>query len=224
VRTIVITGCSTSFGRVTAFYLAERGWRVLATVRQEAQRAELLAAAAAKGLQDRLSPFSCDITLPADVQRLAQRVAEQGAGLDALLNNAGTNYPGPLELVPFDYVRAQLDINLFAHLAVTQALLPALKNARGTVMNVSALGGHVALPLNGPYNMSKLALEAMSELLRVELAHFGVKVVIVVPGASPTPIWETSRRRGPIEPWRLCAARSRHGTLGPPNRGQRLPA
>ena len=63
-------------------------------------------------------------------------------------------------------------------------------------MNVSALGAHVVMPLNGPYNMSKLGLEAMSEMLRVELSHFGVKVVIVVPGASPTPIWETSLRRG----------------------------
>jgi NAD(P)-dependent dehydrogenase (short-subunit alcohol dehydrogenase family) len=194
-RTIVITGCSTGFGRVTAFYLAERGWRVLATVRQETQRAELLAEATTKGLQDWLSPLLCDITVPADVQRLAQQVAEHGVGLDALLNNAGTNYPGPLELVTLEYVRAQLDINLFAHLAVTQALLPALKKARGTVMYVSAQGARMGLPLNGPYDMSKLALEAMSDVLRVELAHFGVKVVIVVPGASPTPIWETSLRR-----------------------------
>jgi NAD(P)-dependent dehydrogenase (short-subunit alcohol dehydrogenase family) len=155
------------------------------TVRQEAHRAELLAEAAAKGLQDQLSPFLCDITEPADVQRLAQHVAEQGAGLDALLNNAGTNYPGPLELMPLDVVRAQLEINLLAQSAVTQALLPAMKNARGTVMNVSSTGGRITLLLSGLSTMSKIALEAMSEVLRLELAHFGVKVVVVVLLADP---------------------------------------
>lgn len=194
-RTIVITGASTGFGRVTALYLAERGWRVVATVRREDQRADLLAEAAAKGWQDRLRPVLCDITQAADVQRLAQTVAEEGARLDALLNNAGTAYPGALELLPLEYVRAQLDVNLLGHLAVTQALLPGLKAARGTIINVSSIGGRVTFPLYGPYHMSKFALEAMSEVLRLELAHFAVKVVIVAPGSSPTAIWDTGLRR-----------------------------
>ena len=79
-RTIVITGCSTGFGRVTAFYLAQRGWRVVATVRQEAQHAELLAEAAAQGLQDQLLPFLCDITVSADVQRLGKAWRNKGQG------------------------------------------------------------------------------------------------------------------------------------------------
>jgi NAD(P)-dependent dehydrogenase (short-subunit alcohol dehydrogenase family) len=199
-KTIVITGCSTGFGRVTALYLAERGWRVLATVRQEAHRAELLAEVAAKGQSDRLIPVMCDITQAGDVQGLARAVSETGAGLDALVNNAGTAYAGPLELLPMDEVRAQLEINLFGPLAVTQALLPALKQARGTVINVSSIGGRIAFPLHGPYGMSKFALEAMSEVLRLELAHFGVKVVIVAPGASPTAIWDTAMRRAHASP------------------------
>jgi len=194
-KTIVITGCSTGFGRVTAFYFNERGWRVLATVRQEAHKGELLAQASAEGLGDRLIPVLCDITQPEDMERLARAVAEVGPGLDALVNNAGTAYAGPLELLPLSEVRAQLEINLLGHLAVTQALLPALKAARGTLINVSSIGGRIAFPLHGPYGMSKFALEAMSEVLRLELAHFGVKVVIVVPGASPTAIWDTSLRR-----------------------------
>lgn len=209
-KTIVITGCSTGFGRATAFYLAERGWRVVATVRQEAHRAELLAEAAAKGWQDQLLPVICDITQAADVLRLAQTVAGQGTGLDALLNNAGTAYPGPLELLPLDYVRAQLDINLFAQLAVIQALLPALKAARGTLINVSSIGGRVTFPLYGPYHMSKFALEAMSDVLRLELAHFGVRVVTLVPGASPTAIWETGLGRA-----HDGAAFSESGEYGP---------
>ena len=198
--TIVITGCSSGFGRLTAFHLAQHGWHVLATVRQEAQRAELLAEAAARQLSDRLTPILCDITLPADVQRLAQAVVERGPGLDALLNNAGTNYPGPLELLPLDVLRTQFEINLLGHLSVTQALLPALKTARGAVLNVSSTGGSFIIPLSGPYAMSKVALEAMSDVLRLELAHFGVKVIVIVPGPSPTPIWENSLRRAHSAP------------------------
>jgi NAD(P)-dependent dehydrogenase (short-subunit alcohol dehydrogenase family) len=199
-KTIVITGSSTGFGRVTAFFLAERGWRVLATVRQEAHRAELLAEAATKGLQDKLIPVICDIMRVEDVARLAQVAAELGPGLDALVNNAGTAIAGPLELLPLDDVRAQLEINLLAQLAVTQALLPLLKAARGTIINVSSVGGRVTFPMHGPYHMSKFALEAMSDVLRIELAHFGVKVVIVAPGASPTAIWDTALRRAHDSP------------------------
>jgi NAD(P)-dependent dehydrogenase (short-subunit alcohol dehydrogenase family) len=194
-KTIVITGCSSGFGRGTAFYLAERGWRVMATVRRESDRAELLAEATAKSLQERLMPILCDITLPGDVARLAQVIAKQGPCLDALLNNAGTAYAGPLELLPLEDVRAQLEINVFAQLAVTNALLPGLKAGHGTIINVSSVGGRVTFPMHGAYHMSKFALEAMSDVLRLELAHFGVKVVIVVAAASPTAIWETALRR-----------------------------
>ena len=112
-----------------------------------------------------------------------------------MVNNAGTAYTGPLELLPLVDLRAQLEVNLFGQLAVTKALLPALKAARGAILNVSSIGGRVAFPMHGPYHMSKFALEAMSDVLRLELAPFGVKVVIVAPGASPTAIWDTSLRR-----------------------------
>jgi len=198
--TAVITGCSTGFGRVTAFYLAERGWRVLATVRQAAQQAAMLAEAAERGLAGQLVPVLCDITQPPAVAALAQRAADDGAGLSALVNNAGTAFPGPLELLPLADVRAQLEVNLIGQLALIQALLPALKAARGTIINVSSVGGRVTLPVHGAYHMSKFALEAMSEVLRLELAHFGVRVVVAAPGSSPTPIWETSRQRARRSP------------------------
>ena len=194
-KTVVITGCSTGFGRVTALFVAERGWQVIATVRQAAHRAELLADAAARGQADRLIPLICDITRPADVDHLAQAVAHYGPTLDGLVNNAGTAFPGPLEVQPLADVRAQLEVNLFGQLAVTQALLPALKDGHGTIVNVSSIGGRITFPTHGLYHLSKFALEAMSDALRLELAHFGVKVVIVAPGASPTAIWETSLGR-----------------------------
>ena len=194
-KTIVITGCSTGFGRVTARHLAEHGWRVVATVRRPADRDSLLAEAAAAGLADRLSVVLCDITHAADVEALGQRFGAPGARLEALLNNAGTGYGGPLELLPLEDVRAQLEVNLLGQLAVIKALLPALKTARGMILNVSSVGGQVVFPLYGAYHMSKFGLEAMSEALRLELAHFGVRVVVVAPGGSPTPIWEPGIRR-----------------------------
>jgi NAD(P)-dependent dehydrogenase (short-subunit alcohol dehydrogenase family) len=136
-----------------------------------------------------------DITRAEDVAALRDTLQAQTERLEALVNNAGTGYPGPLALLPLDEVRAQLEVNTVAHLAVTQALLPLLREARGTLINVSSVGGRVVFPLNGAYHMSKWALEAMSDVLRLELAPFGVKVVVVEPGSSPTAIWDTSLNR-----------------------------
>jgi NAD(P)-dependent dehydrogenase (short-subunit alcohol dehydrogenase family) len=199
-KTIVITGCSTGFGRATALHLAERGWRVLATVRKEADRAGLLAQATAKGWQDRLIPVVCDITRSDHVEQLQRTLAELTAALDALLNNAGTSFPGPLEIIPLDDVRAQIEVNLIGQLAVTQALLPSLKAARGMILNVSSVGGRITFPANGAYHMSKYALEAMSDVLRVELAPSGVKVVVLEPGSGATAIWGTSGERARSSP------------------------
>ena len=194
-KTIVITGCSSGFGRVTALHLARNGWRVFATVRSEADQASLLVEAMAQGLHERLTPVLCDITDEAHVQGLARTVSEATSRLDALLNNAGTAYPAPVELLSLDDLRAQFEVNVVAQVAVTQALLPLLKAARGMIINVSSQGGRVAFPLLGPYHASKFALEAMSDSMRVELAPFGVRVVVVEPGSSPTAIWETSLQR-----------------------------
>lgn len=194
-RAIVITGCSSGFGRTTALHLARRGWRVFATVRKEGDRAGLIQEAAAQDTAGHLEPVLCDITDAGQVAALAQTVAAGGAGLDALLNNAGTSFPGPLELLPLEDFRAQLEINLVAQLAVTQALLPLLRAARGIVVNVSSIGGKWVVPTNGAYSVSKFGLEAMSDALRLELAPFGVRVVVIEPGASPTGIWSTSLDR-----------------------------
>jgi NAD(P)-dependent dehydrogenase (short-subunit alcohol dehydrogenase family) len=194
-QSIVITGCSTGFGRATALRLARNGWQVFATVRREADAANLSEEAAATGCDWRLSPALCDITVTSSVVELAHTLQERAPKLDALLNNAGTSFAGPLETIPLDDVRAQFEINTVGHLAMIQALLPLLKAGRGTIINVSSVGGRMAFPVNGAYHMSKFALEAMSDVLRMELAPFGVKVVILEPGGSPTAIWETGLNR-----------------------------
>jgi NAD(P)-dependent dehydrogenase (short-subunit alcohol dehydrogenase family) len=196
VKSAVITGCSSGFGRVTALHLARHGWRVFATVRRERDQASLLVEAASHNLSGRLTLVRCDITHAAEVQALGQTVAQAVPRLEALINNAGTAYPMPLELLALDELRAQLEVNVVGHLAVTQALLPLLKTGRGTVVNVSSIGGRVVQPVIGSYCMSKFALEAMSDALRLELAPLGVRVAVIESGGSPTAIWETSLQRG----------------------------
>src|SRR5437660_420728 len=199
-KTIVITGCSSGFGRISALELAKRGWHVFATVRKEADQADLLAEAATLGCKENLTPLLGDITQTEQVAALTQTVKEQLAtmqtnSLDALLNNAGTASGGPIELVSLDDMRALFEINVIAHVAVIQHFLPLLKEARGTIINVSSVSGRIATPVTGVYSASKFALEAISDALRVELAPFGVRVVLIEPSSSPTNIWKTSIQR-----------------------------
>ena len=194
-RSIVITGCSSGFGRVTALALAQRGWRVFATVRKQSDRESLLAEAKQHNTCSSLIPIICDITRQEQVTALAQQVAATVPRLDALLNNAGTAFAAPLELLALDDLRSQMEINVVAQVAVTQALLPLLKVARGTIINVSSVGGRIAIPVMGAYSASKFAIEAISDAWRLELAPTGVRVVLIEPGSSPTGIWQTSQQR-----------------------------
>lgn len=194
IRRAVITGCSSGFGRVTALLLAREGWRVFATVRRDEDAASLTAEA--KSISGgAVIPVVCDITRTDDVATLARRVGETADSIDALVNNAGTAFPGPIELLPLDELRAQFEVNVVAQVAVTQALLPFVKRARGTIINVSSVGGRRATPMLGAYNASKFALEAISDVLRLELAPTGVRIVVIEPSASPTGIWRTSLDR-----------------------------
>ncbi len=194
-KTILITGCSSGFGWVTALHLAQRGWQVFATVRKEADQESLLSEAARLGGKERLTPVICDITSQEDVAALARTVKVSTSRLDALLNNAGTTYAAPLEVIALDDLRAQFEINVIAQVAVTQAVLPLLKAAKGTIINVSSVAGRIATPVLAPYAASKFALEAISDALRVELAPFGVQVVVVEPNSYTTNIWKTSTDR-----------------------------
>lgn len=113
------------------------------------------------------------------------------AGLTALVNNAGIVVPGPVELLPVDALRQQLEVNTVGHIAVTQACLPLLRQSQrpATIVNMSSVSGRIALPTIGAYAASKFALEALSDALRVELRPWGIRVVLIEPGAVATPIW-----------------------------------
>ena len=174
----LVTGTSTGIGRATALHLAARGFEVLAGVRRPED--------APSGLE----PVVLDVTSERDVAAAAERV---GGSLDALVNNAGIAVNGPVELVPGEEWRRQLEVNLIGQVAVTRALLPALLAARGRIVNVSSISGRAAWPLIGPYTASKFALEAFSNTLRREVGPQGVHVVSVEPGGIRTPVWDKSR-------------------------------
>jgi NAD(P)-dependent dehydrogenase (short-subunit alcohol dehydrogenase family) len=176
----VITGASTGIGAATARELARRGFHVLAGVRRD-RDADVIRAPG-------IEPLIIDITNPDHVQALATRVREdpQGRPVRALVNNAGIGVNVPVEAFAIDEWRNLFEVNLFGHVAVTQALLPALIRSKGRVVNISSVGGKIAMATYGPYASTKFALEAVSDSLRRELAPTGVRVVVVEPGAVRT--------------------------------------
>jgi len=183
----LITGASTGIGRATALRLAGKGWTVLAGVRDR-EAAESLVAEAPPGS---LTALTLDVT---DGVQIAAAVAQLPAsGLDALVNNAGIGIGGPLELVSPEDLRRQFEVNVFAQVAVTQAMLPALRRAGGRIVFISSIGGRVAMAFTAPYAASKHAIEAFGDALRVELRTSGVQVALIEPGSVATPIWDKSR-------------------------------
>mgnify|MGYP001816308947 CR=1 FL=1 len=188
---VVITGTSTGIGAACAEYLDQRGFRVFAGVRKQADADRITALGSA-----RLEPLSLDVTDVESIAEAARRVdaALEGAGLSGLVNNAGVTVDVPLECVEIDAVRRQLEVNSIAPVAVTQAFLPQLRRARGRVVNVSSVSGRVASPFSGPYCMSKFALEAFTDCLRQELAGWGMHVASVQPGSIDTAMWEKARQ------------------------------
>src|SRR5215207_11021416 len=182
--TVLVTGASTGIGEATVVHLRELGFDPIAAVRkdEDAERLE------GQGVR----------TTRIDVTDADQIAAARGAlgdePLVGLVNNAGIAVAAPLEFLQVDRLREQLEINLIGQMAVTQAFLPALRRARGRIVNVSSIGGRVALPLVSAYNASKFGLEGVSGSLRRELRGQGVDVILIEPGGVKTPIWSKANR------------------------------
>ena len=178
--TVLVTGASTGIGEATVLHLRELGFDPIAAVRkdEDAERLE------GQGLRT----TRIDVTDAGQIA--AARDALDGTPLAGLVNNAGIAVAAPLEFLPMDKLRQQLEINLIGQAAVTQAFLPALRSTRGRIVMVSSIGGRVGLPLVSPYNASKFGLEGLSDSLRRELRPHGVDVILIEPGGVKTPIWK----------------------------------
>jgi NAD(P)-dependent dehydrogenase (short-subunit alcohol dehydrogenase family) len=178
-RSVVVTGASSGIGEACALRLARTGWHVYAGVRNDADGERLRA----QGVE----PLTIDVTDAASIASAAAQVGD--APLGGLVNNAGIAVSMPLEFLPLDELRRQLEVNVVGQVAVTQAFLPQLRHARGRVVNVGSIAGRSSLPFLGAYAASKHALEAVTDALRIELRPFGIEVAIVEPGSIATPIW-----------------------------------
>lgn len=178
--TVLITGCSTGFGYLSALRFARAGDTVVATMRDTTKGSDLERIAKEEDL--RLEVRELDVTDDASVAE-----ATRGLEVDVLVNNAGIGIHGAIEEIPLDDAKAIFDTNVFGVMRVTQAVLPGMRARRtGVIVNVSSIAGIVTPPFGGVYSASKYALEAISEALHMELGVFGIRVAVIEPGGFET--------------------------------------
>ena len=189
-----VTGASSGFGLAFAEYALARGYNVVATARQPA-RLDALAAAA----PDRVLLLPLDVTAPGQAEAAVAAALARFGRIDVLFNNAGYGIVGAVEETPEGELRAQLETNFFGAVAVTKAVLPAMRARRsGAIVNISSMGGQMSFGGFGAYSASKFALEGLSEALAQEIAPFGLKVLIVEPGAFRTSFAATALKHMPV--------------------------
>jgi NAD(P)-dependent dehydrogenase (short-subunit alcohol dehydrogenase family) len=218
-KAVLITGAGAGLGLATTQALATKGYRVYAGVRH-APPPQLDAPG--------VHPVPLDVTDDASVAAAAEQVAAaEPGGLHALVNNAGVIVQGPQELLPTEEWQRQFDVNVIGPARVTRAFLPLLRKAPGRIVNISAASARVALPFLGPLSASKAALESLSDAARIELAPWGIPVVVVQPGALETEIFTKASTaaqaalRG-ANPQQLALYRSQLAALDAATARQRL--
>ncbi|WP_146655042.1 SDR family oxidoreductase [Labilithrix luteola] len=179
-KTILITGASSGIGKATAQYFHDRGWNVVATMRDPQKEKELTALA--NVLVTRL-----DVQDPTSIKSAVDAAIAKFGKIDVLLNNAGYGAYGPLEATAMEKIRRQFDVNVMGLLETTKAVLPHFRaNRSGVIINVSSIGGKMTFPLGTLYHGTKFAVEGLSEALSWEMESIGVRVKIVEPGAIKT--------------------------------------
>ncbi|MHA1370180.1 MAG: SDR family oxidoreductase [Promethearchaeota archaeon] len=189
-KVIMITGCSSGFGKLTAKTLASRGHRVYATMRDietrnRSSRSELESIASEQGYD--LQVLECDVTSSNSVNDAIKTIIETDKRIDVLVNNAGYGLFGPVEYGDQDKIKTLFETNFFGYVRTINAVLPYMRKARdGLIINVSSVMGKIGLPFEGYYCASKFAVEGLSESLVGECYLFGIKVVVVEPHAYST--------------------------------------
>jgi NAD(P)-dependent dehydrogenase (short-subunit alcohol dehydrogenase family) len=204
-KVVLITGCSTGIGRDVAQRLAEVGYTVVATARCAESLCELPVA----------KKLGLDVTQPDSVNEAVCCVIQEFGRIDVLVNNAGYAVRGALEEVSDEQVQQIFDVNVFGALRMIRAVAPHMrKQGGGMIINISSIAGKLSTPANGTYSATKFALEALSDALRVELAPFGVSVVLVEPGAIKTHFDQTAQAQAghilsnPVSAYRPLYAKS----------------
>jgi NAD(P)-dependent dehydrogenase (short-subunit alcohol dehydrogenase family) len=188
---VLITGAFSGIGKASALRLRAAGYRVFAGMYDETQKTEFEKEQG--GLAD-LFPVVIDITSAESIAAALALVSDQTGdeGLAGLVNNAGIALAGPVEFLPLDTIRRQFEVNVIGHIAVTQAFTPLLRKAGGRIVNMGSVSSRVSTIFLSPYAMSKHALKAFNDSLRLELRPWGIKVILLEPGNVSTSIWETA--------------------------------
>jgi NAD(P)-dependent dehydrogenase (short-subunit alcohol dehydrogenase family) len=182
-RSAAVTGAGGGLGRDIVLGLAAKGYRVFGTAMASGEIADLHQASGG-----RVALSVCDITDEKSVQSWARNVSEAlgAAGLDLLISNAGILTPGPLEVLPLAAVKREFEVNVFGAMSVMNAFLPALREARGRIVQISTWTASLPLPFNGPSGASKAAMEVFATVYRAELKRFGIDVVVAPAGNMKT--------------------------------------
>jgi NAD(P)-dependent dehydrogenase (short-subunit alcohol dehydrogenase family) len=174
-KVALVTGASAGIGESIAVHLVEAGWTVYAVAR----RVDRMAGLASRGV----TTFAMDVTDDGSMVAGVRRVIDEQGRIDALVNNAGYGSYGPVETVPLEEARRQFEVNVFGPARLTQLVIPQLRRQRsGTIVNISSIGGRIYEPLGAWYHATKFAVEGFSDSLRLELAPFGIDVVLIQPG------------------------------------------
>lgn len=214
-KVALVTGASSGMGKEIAKQLMTDGYRVYAAARQVDQMNDL----AELGVL----PVRLDISEPNEIESLASTILGEVGRIDVLVNNAGFGLYGAVEDVGIEEARHQFEVNLFGLARLTQLLLPAMREKKsGNIVNISSMGGKVYTPLGAWYHATKHALEGWSDCLRLELAPFGIRVVIIEPGLIETGfdrnrVWRSVGRETPqaIRHWSICQNDGGGGPINP---------
>ena len=188
-NTVLITGTSTGIGRACALHLDSLGFTVYAGVRRSED-----AKALQKETSERLKSIIMDVSDIDSIKNAAEQIkSETGGHIDGLINNAGIGLGGALEVTPLEEIHKLLNINVIGLLAVTKVFIPMLRESKGRIINIGSTAGYLAFPGASVYSASKFAVRAITDALRLELYHFGIKVVLVSPGAIESAIWDKGK-------------------------------
>ncbi len=182
-KVILITGISSGFGKQTAALLAKRGHIVYGTVRKNLESDPLV------------QVLKMDLLNPDSITTAVQKVIQKEGRIDVLINNAGMHTGGPIETLPLEFVKMQMDTNFMGLVHLTREVLPVMRKQKsGTIINLGSIGGLMGLPFQGFYSASKFAIEGFSEALRMEVKQFNINVIVINPGDFHTSNSENRRR------------------------------
>jgi NAD(P)-dependent dehydrogenase (short-subunit alcohol dehydrogenase family) len=197
---VVVTGTSTGIGQATAMTLARSGHTVFAGMRNLERGGELREIASNENLP--ITIVQLDVDSDSSVEDAFKHIFRDAGQIDVLINNAGIGARGPIELVPIDSFRKAMETNFFGALRCIKAVVPSMREKRsGCIINISSVAGRFGMAIQGPYAVSKWALEGLSECLAQELSPFNVRVSIVEPGVIATPLTTTPRPAPPPNPY-----------------------